>query len=59
MQFYGSSHNQRCCVRKVLKISQNSEEKTCARASLLMKLQVSGLQTTASVIRGPLDPLLV
>ena len=41
---YRSSH-QKCSVRKVfLKISQNSQENTCARVSFLIKLQVSGLQ---------------
>ena len=36
---------QRCSVKKVLlKISQNSQENTCARASFLIKLQASGLQ---------------
>ena len=34
----------RCPVKKVfLKISQNSQENTCARVSLLIKLQASGL----------------
>ena len=33
---------QRCSVKKVfLKISQNSQENTCARASFLIKLQAS------------------
>ena len=33
----------RCSVKKVfLEISQNSQENTCARVSLLMKLQASG-----------------
>ena len=36
---------QRCSVKKVfLKISQNSPENICARASFLKKLQGSGLQ---------------
>ena len=36
---YRSSH-QRCTVKKVLlKISQNSQENTCARVSFLIKLQ--------------------
>ena len=36
---------QRCSVKKVfLEISQNSQENTCARASFLIKLQVSGMQ---------------
>ena len=36
---------QRCSVKKVsLEISQNSQENTCARVSLQMKLQASGLQ---------------
>ena len=34
----------RCSVKKVfLRILQNSQENTCARVSLLIKLQVSGL----------------
>ena len=33
-----SSH-QSCSVRKVLEISQNSQENTCARVSFLIKLQ--------------------
>ena len=37
--------NQKCSVKKVfLKISQNSQENTCARISFLIKLQVSGVQ---------------
>ena len=36
-----SSHR-RCSIKKVfLKISQNSQEKTCAKVSLLIKLQAS------------------
>ena len=36
---------QRCFVKKVfLKIPQNSQEKTCAGVTLLIKLQASGLQ---------------
>ena len=36
---------QRCFVKKVfLKIPQNLQEKTCARVTLLIKLQASGLQ---------------
>ena len=39
--FYRNSH-QRCFVKKVfLEILQNSQENTCARASFLIKLQVS------------------
>ena len=35
----------RCCLKKVfLKISQISQENTCARASFSKKLQASGLQ---------------
>ena len=35
----------RCSVKKVfLKISQNSQENTCARVSFLIKLQAWGLQ---------------
>ena len=35
------SSQQRCSVKKVfMKISQNSQENTCARASFLIKLQV-------------------
>ena len=35
----------RCSLKKVfLKISQNSQENTCARVSFLIKLQASGLQ---------------
>ena len=34
-----------CSVKKVfLEILQNSQENTCARASLLIELQASGLQ---------------
>ena len=34
-----------CSVKKVfLEISQNSQESTCARVSVLIKLQASGLQ---------------
>ena len=37
--------NRKCSVKKVfLKISQNSQENTCARISFLIKLQVSGVQ---------------
>ena len=37
--------DQKCSVKKVfLEISQNSRENTFARASLLIKLQASGLQ---------------
>ena len=36
---------QMCSVKKVfLEISQNSQEKTCARVSFLIKLQSSDLQ---------------
>ena len=36
---------QMCSIKKVfLEISQNSQENTCARVSLLIKLQASGLQ---------------
>ena len=36
---------QKCFVKKVfLKIPQNSQEKTCAGVTLLIKLQASGLQ---------------
>ena len=36
---------QRCSVKKFfLKISQNSQENTCARVSILIKLQAQGLQ---------------
>ena len=39
------SSRQRCSVKKVfLEISQNSQENICARASILIKLQASGLQ---------------
>ena len=35
----------RCSVKKLfLEILQNSQEYTCAKASFLIKLQVSGLQ---------------
>ena len=35
---------QRCSVKKVfLEISQNSQERTCARVSFLIKLQTPGL----------------
>ena len=41
---FRSSHR-RCSVKKVfLKISQNSQENTCARVSFLIKLQASGLR---------------
>ena len=41
---FRSSH-QRCSVKNVfLQISQNSEENTCARASLLIRLQARDLQ---------------
>ena len=41
---FRSSHR-RCFIKKVLlKISQNSQENTCARVSFLMNLQVLGLQ---------------
>ena len=40
--------SQRCCVKKVfLEISQNSQENTCARVSILIKLQASGPQNTS------------
>ena len=36
---------QRCSVKKAfLEISQNSQEKTCARVSFLINMQASGLQ---------------
>ena len=36
---------QTCSVKKVfLEISENSQENTCARVSILIKLQASGLQ---------------
>ena len=39
------SVTQRCSVKNVfLEVSQNSQENTCARVSLLIKLQNSGLQ---------------
>ena len=39
--FFRSSHG-RCSVKTViLKISQNSQENTCAKVSFLMKLQAS------------------
>ena len=39
-----TSSHQRCSMKKDLKISQNSQENTCARVSSLLKLQASGLQ---------------
>ena len=42
---FRSSSHRRYSVRKgVLKISQNSQENTCANVSFLIKLQASGLQ---------------
>ena len=39
---YGRSSHQRCSVKKTFwKISQNSQENTCARASFLIKLQAT------------------
>ena len=35
---------QKCSVKMFLKISQNSQENTCARVSFLTKLQASGLK---------------
>ena len=41
---------QRCSVKTVfLKISQNSQENTCAGVFLLIKLQVSGSETLAQL----------
>ena len=37
---FRSSH-QRCSIKVFLKISQNSQENTCARVSFLIKLQAS------------------
>ena len=43
--FFRNSVVRRCSVKKMfLKISQNSQENTCARASFSIKLQASGLQ---------------
>ena len=39
MTFSKNSHRKCSIVKVFLKISQNSPEKTCARASFLMKLQ--------------------
>ena len=44
-QFYSEAVARRCSVKKVfLEISQNSQESTCARVSLFIKLQYRGLQ---------------
>ena len=41
---------QRCSVKKVfLEISQNSQENTCAKVSILIKFQASGLKPFTSV----------
>ena len=43
----------RCSVKKVfLKISQNSQENTCARVSFFVKLQASGLQLDKKVTQA-------
>ena len=39
-----SSRPEMFCQKGVLEISQNSQENSCARVSLLIKLQASGLQ---------------
>ena len=42
-QFIDRSSHRRCSVRiGVLRISQNSQENTCARASFLIKFETSG-----------------
>ena len=44
-QLYSEPVARRCSVKKVsLKNSQNAQENTSARASILINLQVSGLQ---------------
>ena len=62
--FYRSSHSQiffkicrsshrRCSIKKVfLRISQNSQEKTCARVSFLIKLQGSCLQGILRILKN-------
>ena len=40
--FYKSSRLEAFCKKRVLKISQNSQENTCVRISFLIKLQASG-----------------
>ena len=41
---FRSSHPAVCCKKGCLKMSQNSQEKICARASFLIKLQALGLK---------------
>ena len=42
LYIYWRSRHQRCSIKKVfLKISQNSQENTCARVTFLIKLQAS------------------
>ena len=50
MVIYRSCHRP-CSVKKVfLEISQNSQEKTCARVFFLIKLQTSGLRSYLSIL---------
>ena len=43
-QIYRSSRTEVFCKNVCLEISQNSQEKTCARVSFFNKVAVSGLQ---------------